>query len=299
MLSSEDRAVLGMNPEKKKFRRPTAVSQVLRAITDDLARGPAKWDLRDKDANHPGHTMLVASDVATRRRAYALAHRIYHGCGYASEEQGLIVSPHDANPNTLTLLAVDEEGRDAATITLVFDSPAALPCDEIYGEELNTLRTQGRRLVEVTRLAVDEEHQRSRMLLVRLFNFIYIFARRVKGFDDFVIEVNPRHVNYYRRLLCFDQVGPERPCPRVHGAPAVLLRLDLAVSEREIRRVGGQGAAITDRTLYPHFYTWLEEGAVAEFLARGHKPMTAKEAQSFGLNQNESFQRQPLAAAGN
>jgi hypothetical protein len=119
--------------------------------------------------------------------------------------------------------------------------------------------------------------------LVRLFNFIYIFARRVKGFDDFVIEVNPSHVNYYRRMLSFDQAGPERPCPRVKGAPAVLLRVDLAMGEREVRRVGGRGATPGERTLYPHFYSWLEEGAVAEFLARSHRPMSAEEALHFGV----------------
>ena len=91
------------------------------------------------------------------------------------------------------------------------------------------------------------------MLLVRLFNFIYIFALRVRRFDDFVIEVNPRHVNYYKRMLLFEQIGTERPCPRVQGAPATLLHLDLCDVDREILRHGGRKAA----ALYPHFYSWL------------------------------------------
>jgi len=107
--------------------------------------------------------------------------------------------------------------------------------------------------VEVTRLAIAPEHTRSKLLLVRLFNFIYIFARKVNGYDDFLVEVNPRHVAYYRRLLLFEVLGPERPCPRVLGAPAVLLRVELAMGEREVRRVGGLGAAAGERTLYPYF----------------------------------------------
>ena len=282
MLTSEDRDVLGMAAETKKVRRPSAVSQILRAISDDLVHGAAEWDV-EGDGDGPAYRMLVASDQKSRRRAYALAHRVYQGRGYVHDEKGLIVSPPDANPQTLTLLAQDDNGLDAATITLVFDSKDGLPCDEIYGDELNGLRAQGRRLVEVTRLAIGEAHQRSKPLLVRLFNFIYVFARRIKGFDDFVIEVNPRHVNYYRRLLIFEQAGPQRPCPRVQGAPAVLLRLDLAIPDREVRRVGGKGVSANERTLYPHFYSWLEEGAVAEFLARSHKPMSEEDARYFGL----------------
>lgn len=287
MLTAEDRELLGIALEPPNVRRSSAVSQILREIHDDLLGGPAEWATANEDGQKSFH-ILVASDRKTRRRAYALAQRVYQGRGYVSGDEGVVVCPHDADPQTLTLLALDDSGIDAATITLVFDSLDGLPCDQIYGAELDLLRAKGRRLIEVTRLAIDENHQRSKELLVKLFNFIYIFARRVKGFDDFVIEVNPRHVNYYRRLLIFEQLGPERPCPRVQGAPAVLLRLDLSIPEREVRRTHGKGAAINDRTLYPYFYSWLEEGAVAEFLAHGHRPMSEDDARYFGLELDRS-----------
>ena len=90
--------------------------------------------------------------------------------------------------------------------------------------------------MEVTRLAIGEKYQRSRTLLVRLFNFIYVFARRIKGFDDFVIEVNPRHVNYYRRLLIFEQAAaasvPAREKRARCSAPAGSLRSGARSSAR-------------------------------------------------------------------
>ena len=144
MISPDDRALLGIAPQAVKVRRPSAVSQILRAITDDLEQGPPEWEL-PSDEEGAGFCMLVASDRKTRGRAYALAHRVYSGRGYVAEEEGMIVSPHDPDPDTLTLLAQDEDRRDAATITLVFDSHGGLPCDEIYGEELNALRSSGRR----------------------------------------------------------------------------------------------------------------------------------------------------------
>lgn len=296
MLTAEERELLGLAPEQHSARRPSAVSQVLRAIREEVESGAAAWELAgaEGDAGLAGGRLLLASNRATRRRAYALAQRVYAGCGYLAESAEGSVTRFDALPHTLTLLVEDAQGRDAATITLVFDSPAGLPCDEIYARELGALRAQGRRLVEVTRLAIAPEHTRSKQLLVRLFNFIYIFARKVKGSDDFVIEVNPRHVAYYRRLLEFEVAGPERPCPRVQGAPAVLLRLDLFRPEREVRRIGGTGAAARERTLYPYFYSWLEEGAVAEFLARRHLPMTAEERRYFGLEEPAPSQRSAI-----
>ena len=89
--------------------------------------------------------------------------------------------------------------------------------------------------------------------------------------DDFVIEVNPRHVNYYRRLLCFEVLGQERPCPRVQGAPAVLLRVDLGFGDQEVERVGGsrqRGLPIKDRTLYPYFWHADSEESVTANLKR-------------------------------
>ena len=301
MITSDDRELLGMPPEQTAVRRSSSVSQALRAIRDDVDLGMAAWELTGLGADESlaGTRLLVACDRATRQRAYALAHRVYQSCGYLPPEakNGWAVSTHDAYPQTVTLLVEDAQGHEVATISLVFDSPAGLPCDEIYAGELSLLRAQGRLLVEVTRLAIAEEFSHSKTLLVRLFNFIYIFARRVRGFDDFVIEVNPRHVNYYRRLLRFEIAGPERPCPRVLDAPAVLLRLDLSVGDREVLRVAGKGAAAQERTLYPYFYTWLEEGAVAEFLARHQKPMTAEDARYFGLEQAPAISSAILTGA--
>jgi hypothetical protein len=290
MLSPEDEQMLGMPSTTN--RRSSAVSQILRKISVGLKCEPVDWDVCD-DENVDGHYHIrIATQRDLRQRAYALAHQVYHQCGFTRSEQGLIVSEYDAQPDTLTLLAQDDEGNDAGTLSLLFDSHLGLPADAIYSDELNLLRSRGRKLVEVTRLAIRDEHKHSKMLLTRLINFIFIFARRIKGFDDFVIEVTPRHGTYYRRLLQFEQIGAEKACPRVQNTVGVLLRLDLSVYEEKVRKFGGPRDATGDRTLYRHFYSWLEEGAVAEFLSRNHKPMSEEDKLHFGLTV-------PLAAAGN
>lgn len=256
--------------------RSSAVSQALRALGEDGV-------VADPESA-AGPRLRVANDEASRARAYRLAYELYRAKGYVGElAEGRLVAPWDREPATLTLLADDAGGGGLATVSLVFDAANGLPCDAVFGDVLAELRAQDRRIVEVTRLAIGDAHACSRQLLVRLFNWIYIHARRVRRGDDFVIEVNPRHVSYYRRLLGFEVLGEARPCPRVQGAPAVLLRLDLAYPEREVLRVGGAGEAARERSLYPYFLTGEEELAVERMLLRQHRPMSAAEAQRFGL----------------
>jgi len=231
------------------------------------ARPVTTWEFSDERGQMM--RILVATTRAQRERAAKLAYRVYQGRGYVPEDgEGAIVSPFDADTATFTLLAEDARGNAAATITLAFDSRNGLPCDEIYGPELNALRAEERRLSEVMRLAIDEEHAHSKALLVNLFILCSVHARRIQRSTDFVIEVNPRHVAFYRRMLAFEPAGPERPCPRVQNAPAVLLRLDLRVQEELIGRLGGTHSQTAGRSLYAYFTRLEEEPAIERFLIR-------------------------------
>lgn len=214
--------------------RPSAVSQALRAIRlDDAPLPPAP------PPSSADYRLRVAYDAATRERAYRLAYRVYRTSGFADPHPDEhCVNAYDTRPDTFVMLAEDAAGRAAATVTLVFDAGAqGLPCDEIFAEELAPLRRDARRLAEVTRLAMAPEQAGGKTLLLHLFSAIFVFARRVRRFDDFVIEVNPRHAPFYQRLLGFEPLGPERPCPRVKGAPALLLRLDLQRFDERVQNL--------------------------------------------------------------
>ena len=250
------------------------------------------WEI-EGDAWGAGYRIRVASDRGTRQRAYAFANRLYGRAGLLPvltedgfKAQSLLVCPYDARPDTFTLLAEDLEGRVAGTMTLVFDAPEGLPCDEIYGAEVDALREGGARIVEATRLSLDDEALFSEQVFLRLINFLFIYGVRVRRCTDLVIEVNPRHVKFYRRMLRFEPLGPERPCPRVNGAPAVLLGLKTEIYAREMQRQAG--LAHTDdaqgvENLYARFFPRAQEERIARFLAQGQRPMSAEELRSFGL----------------
>ena len=273
-----------------------SVKTAMKNLTDDCSakirskssiRTEAESDLIFENVTETGtgFRYRVATDMAVRDRVYRFAYDIYHGVALARNGDGRVVSPHDAGPETFTLLAEDAEGTAVGTVSLVFDSEKGLPCDEIYWLETSRLRTENRHMAEVTRLALRKDIADSREVLLRLFNLIYIYARRVRGYTDFVIEVHPRHAKYYQRALGFEKAGSEQKCPRVGGAPAVLARLDLAVPEREVRRVGGLGGAIKGRSLYPRFWSADREPGLATTMADVWRPMPEHEARYFGIGE--------------
>ncbi|MCK6470281.1 MAG: hypothetical protein L6R28_00930 [Planctomycetes bacterium] len=288
MLHPDDQAALGIAATRLNARKPpraSAVSRALRAIREELEVASAAR-LPVAEGGAPAEfRVAVANTKALRQRAYALAYEVYRESGYAKDGgEKRLVAQHDADPETLTLLAEDAHGRAAGTMTLYFDGPRGLPCDAIFRDEIDALRDGGRRPVEVGRLAIAPEHRQAQLLLRRLINLIFIYAKRVKDFTDFVIEVNPRHVAFYRRFLKFEEFGAERPCPRVEGAPAVLLRLDLDFYAKTLAaREAGTLSPDLARTLYAKFLPLAEEPRAAAFLARQQRAMSRSEARAFGL----------------
>jgi hypothetical protein len=148
-----------------------------------------------------------------------------------------------------------------ATIAVGLDSVAGLFVDKLYGQEVDRIRKADRRICEFTKLAI-EASIRSKPILAALFHIAYIHARRINRCTDLVVEVNPRHVGFYERMLGFTVCGEEKIDPRV-GAPAVLLRLDLLLAEKQIQQMGGRlELAATRRSLYPYFFAANEESGI-------------------------------------
>ncbi len=271
----------------------TVLSETVGPVPKQVASGSARSEIgagfscgiTAESWTQPGlkFRFRVAADRSDRERVYRFAHEIYSGVALAEGDNGMVLSPHDAGPETFTLLAEDMDGRIQGTVSLVFDSERGLPCDEIYWLETGRLRGENRRMAEVTRLALRKDGAVTRDVLIRLFNLIYIYARRVRRYTDFVIEVHPRHLKYYERTLGFEAIGGLQKCVRVGGAPAVLGRLDLTVPAREVRRAGGTGSPDGGHSLYPYFWAETEETAIARHLAREYRPMSSFDAAYFGL----------------
>jgi len=203
----------------------------------------------------------AADSHGHRSSASILINRMYATRGYHANPL-----PAEDVPDRITLTA-SEHDAVIGTISIGFDSPIGLLCDELYMEEISVLRDKGWRVCEFTKLAIDSV-VRSKRVLASLFHVAYIYAHRIKGFHQLVIEVNPRHVRYYERMLGFRVRGPQRMNRRV-SAPAVLMALDFAHAAEQIGRFGGSADTPDDaRSLYPYFFSVAEEAGIVGRLRR-------------------------------
>lgn len=223
-----------------------------------------------------GREVRVAGNLESRCTAYQHVYSLYLKKGYAKPHpSNMWLTFFDALPETTTLL-VERAGQPIGVLTVVFDSPMGLPADSLYKGELDTLRVTGRRLTEFISLGVNDGNARA---LVKLFNFAYLVAYRLGDATDIMITVNPRHAGYYERMLLFQKAGPKWSYEKVGGAPAILLRLDMALAEEQIRLMHspkGHGSPAS-RSLYQYFHSEIEEPELVASLAAARCPMSEKE----------------------
>ncbi|MDT9001436.1 N-acetyltransferase [Paucibacter sp. APW11] len=204
----------------------------------------------------------AAVTPAVRERARDLVGRKYRSRGYMVGQSQ--PSLPGAEPVTLTALKGEEV---IGTLSVRFDGDAGLAADAVFADELAAMRESGHKLCECTQFAIDGD-EASRHVQLNLFQAAYLAAYRLRGARTLVVEVNPRHVGFYRRMLGFKICSGERMNPRVN-APAVLMSLDFCWAQQQLARYAGQPAlARVARNLFPCFQSVLEERRMLEALAR-------------------------------
>ncbi len=211
-------------------------------------------------------------DTAERRGLVnALLKRRYGWRGYETSHL-----PTDPSVHRFTMAAT-EDTLTIGSITVNFDGPAKLGADDAFAAEVDELRAEGRKLCEFARLAVDPMVGTKRVLAA-LFHVAYIVAYRIRGFDTLLIEVNPRHVNYYVRMLGFHVLGTER-LNRSVNAPSVLLGVEFSYVMQQIGEHGGNPSRMaTERSLYPAAFSLAEEAAIMSRMLEKQQRYDAQKA---------------------
>lgn len=235
---------------------------------------PMKADIR----NRSHYQCHVAADLEDRLRAWRLVYRVYRDKGFADDRaSGLWYNPHDLLEETTTFV-VDCDGSAVATCTVVFDSELALPADELYHDELQSLRAAGRRLCEFISHVNTVGGRTGASILMENHRNAFLTARCLEGATDFVIAVNPRHQAYFERTLLFECIGPERDFGKVQGAPAVLMRLDFETMAERYAAAFADGPP--ERDLYRFFFAPEGFDKLA-WIASNRKPLEQDSLQSW------------------
>lgn len=230
-----------------------------------LVENPRIDLLPDGNGDRRQFKIKTADSFVRRSSANMLLKHRYAWRGYQT-----VSLPSDQTANRITLTAMQDQDT-IGTITIALDGSEGMASEKVFGDTITDLRAQGRRLVEFTKLAIDPIAG-SKCVLAALFHVAYIVAHRIRGFDMLVMEVNPRHVRYYERMLGAQVIGEER-LNRSVNAPAVLLGIDFEYIKAQIGEFAGQPERAADeRSLYPFAFSLGEEAGIISRLMREQKP---------------------------
>lgn len=202
----------------------------------------------------------LASSSERIQSASMLIQKMYSWRGYET-------SHSEEKPNRITLLSFLND-QVVGTCTLGLDTPEGFAADATFPDKVKELRDAGCRIAEFTKLAVDQSIK-SKRVLASLFHIGFIYSYSILKCTDVIIEVNPRHVLFYERMMGFKQFSDERTCGRV-SAPAILLRLSLEYMDQQIRKFGGMlESAGREKSIYPYFFSKTEETGITNRLLHG------------------------------
>ena len=170
----------------------------------------------------------------------------------------------ELDPFLFSFLA-HHEGRLAGSMSVRIDSPRGLAADEIYRDELDALRGENQRLVELVHVSVDMNSV-PRRVLAGLFHTAYLFAGTVHAADYCLLVASARHADFFYASLGFDYVGDERLNRRA-GVPMALLAAHLPTVLEALARLGGRpGLATGDPTLFANGISPEEAAGVVQRL---------------------------------
>jgi hypothetical protein len=174
--------------------------------------------------------------------------------GYGSTH----IIPIGAHHTTFTA-EVDE--TVVGTITLATDSEFGLNIDHTFGVELAQIRQmEGSKICELTRLAFHSG-ARSTEMMAGLFHFAFIYGTMISQCTDLLIEVNPRHVCFYEKMLDFERIGGSKTNDSV-AAPSQLMNLKVDAIRRSIHNLAGRATSASPRSLYSKFFPPLQEAQI-------------------------------------
>lgn len=180
-------------------------------------------------ADHP----LLYEVAGTREQvieAWHLVYTRYYQSGLIPANPARIHTNAKAQGDHACVVLARHEGTVVSTLTAMLDTPRGLPLDDVYADELASLRARGCRLIEVG-LFADRRKDLARTTdaLLHLMRYAFHFGRLERA-TDFIVGVHPHHARFYERFFGFTQLGEQRSYATVNNNPVVLLHVPLQLA---------------------------------------------------------------------
>jgi hypothetical protein len=184
--------------------------------------------------------------------AYTLVHDVFHDKGYINEMNGGVrLRAFEALPEMATFVA-EIGGQIVGVMSIVPDSPdLGLPSDKAFSKELADLRVAGRKVAEVTNLAIHKDY-RNTGVFMSLAQPIVAHALSA-GLDDIFIAISPGHAGFFEEVLQFEPWGGSRDYSSEKADTVEGKRWDLHKLEGLLQAADGQLG--DEAFLHKHFFS--------------------------------------------
>ena len=163
----------------------------------------------------------VAASLSEVLEAWCVVYRQYLAASLIGpNEYSIFTFPEYLSNNTAVILG-KKMNHTVCTVSAVLDSPRGLPLDTYYKRELNELRNDNKKLIEIGLLA-DGRKSGSFSNIVDLMAGIARFGV-FSNHHDYVIGVHPRRINFFKQTFGFEPLGEVKDYSKLKTAPVVLL----------------------------------------------------------------------------
>lgn len=175
----------------------------------------------------------IASSFNEIIDAWSLVYRQYLSASLIEPNEFELFTFPEYISNNSAVIYGKENGEMVSTASGLLDSEKGLPLDAYYKRELDQLRNQGRKLIEIG-LVAEVRNTNGMANAIELMNNIARFGVQT-GHLDFVVGIHPRRVSLYNRLWGFKPIAEIKEYDSLKTAPVVLCHL--SGNDPEIRQM--------------------------------------------------------------
>lgn len=199
--------------------------------------------LPDFQTNLDSVTFRKASSADDYISCFNLLHDVYVDAGFIEPSTPpLRIIPHHSDPESMVFMGClpdDQAGTvPIYTASMFPDNKQGLPMDTGFKGQMDVLRDQGRRLVEIGCLASNPLYRKGDKKIPMLGNRMLVsYAIKALHADDLVITVHPKYLKIYEDILLFEKIGEISSYSYVNNNPAVALRQNLHTWPQRLKKV--------------------------------------------------------------
>lgn len=148
-----------------------------------------------------GIEIRVAKNQNEINQAFKLLYDSYVTSGLMDvKDHEIRVTKYHCLPTSIIIVAL-LDGEVIGTITHILDSQLGLPSDSAV--DLSSFRKNGKRISEVSALAINKKYRRSQVILYAMIRYMYFYASIYAGVDYFIIGVRSNVASYYEALFFY------------------------------------------------------------------------------------------------